>query len=239
MAAKVKMADLRNGVNAKRKRESEVRYDTPGPPPLVSSCSVWECKGISENQNPCGFNCVKTMTLGSFFNTSNLEVFKWVCHHRLTDVECNRTGCEGECRPVALGETGLGLKCNTCGEMSKGGLRGFWRGGRLGLVRMVAVVFSIITGLSYKHLGSHLGVTMNKNTWTRYLKDLGIVLGEDLERNRRTKKYYLAQADEVAFGQSAPRNFVTGKRVDFGYFSLFSVRITSWKDLMFLFVFGI
>ena len=62
-------------------------------------------------------------------------------------------------------------------------------------------MYAIVTGISYKHLGAHLGVNINKNTWTRYLKDLGIVVGESLEKNRRTKKYRYAQADEVAFGK--------------------------------------
>ena len=126
------MADLRSKVNAKKKQEAEVRYAKPGLPQLLSNRSVWECKAVCENQNMCGFNCVKSMNLGSFYNTSNLEVFKWICCHNLTDLDCNRTNCAGECRPVALGETGVGLKCNTCGDVSKGGLRGFWRGGRLG-----------------------------------------------------------------------------------------------------------
>ena len=73
MAAKVQMADLRNCVNAKRKHESEVRYNTPGPPPLVSNCSVWECKGVSKNQNMSGFNCVKTMTWARFSTIQTLR----------------------------------------------------------------------------------------------------------------------------------------------------------------------
>ena len=65
---------------------------------------------------------------------------------------------------------------------------------------MIAMVYAIVTGISYKHLGAHIGVDINKNTLTKYLKDLGLVVGEALERNRRTVKYRYAQADEVAFG---------------------------------------
>ena len=58
-------------------------------------------------------------------------------------------------------------------------------------------------------MNKHLGVKLNTNTWTKYLKDLGLVVGEALERDRRTKKYFYAQADEVAFGK---RKYHRGSR---------------------------
>ena len=153
----------------------------------------------------CGMKCVEGMNLSSFYGVSNLTVLKWLIHHGLLDVECNMFSCTGQCEPIAVG-TSVGLKCSDCGEVSKGGLRGFWRNGRLGMVRMVAVIFAIVTGIAYKHLDKHLGVRLNKNTWTKYLKDLGLVVGEALERDRRTKKYFYAQADQVAFGNRDDRN---------------------------------
>ena len=120
--------------------------------------------------------------------------------------------CTGQCVPIAMG-TSVGLKCSDCGEVSKGGLRGFWRNERLGMVRLVAVIFSIVTGISYKHLKKHLGVRLNKNTWTKYLKDLGLVVGEALERDRRTKKYFYAQADKVAFGNASTTGAVGARRM--------------------------
>ena len=40
-----------------------------------------------------------------------------------------------------------------------------------------------------------------KNTWTRAIKDVGLVCGESLERNRRNpaNKFTNAQIDETAF----------------------------------------
>ena len=134
-AVKDTLAEGRNEHNDRKKTEAEVKYNTPGPPLLVPNRNVWKCKGFSENQNPCKFECVKGMNLGSFFHTTDLEGLHRLANHRLLDLNCNMSSCGGECRPVAQaqGKTYVGLKCNLCGEVSKGGTRGFWRGGRLGL----------------------------------------------------------------------------------------------------------
>ena len=55
-------------------------------------------------------------------------------------------------------------------------------------------------------------VPINKNTWTSYVKYIGMVCGESLERVRRDpgEKYYWAQWDETAFGK---RKYHRGSRV--------------------------
>ena len=184
----------------RRKDNAQEKYDKPGAPPLVPNLSCWECTGVTENQEMCGFKCTRQLNLASFYGVTDLKALWWLVYHKLLDTECNRNCCTGECVPVGLGES-VGLKCKDCGHISRGGLGGFWTKGRLGIVRMVAVVFSIVTGLSFKHMRSHLGLKFNKNTWTKYVKDIGIVCGEALERDRRTNPYDNAQADEVAFGK--------------------------------------
>ena len=84
--------------------------------------------------------------------------------------------------------------------------------GRIGVTKMLLLVFCIVSGISYTHLVQHLGIDINKNTWTRYVKDVGLVCGEDLERNRRNpeNKYECAQWDETAFGK---RKYERGRRI--------------------------
>ena len=116
---------------------------------------------------------------------------------------CNRKSCDGECFPISLNPD-VAIKCQKCNFISKGGLRGFWRCGKLGLVKMVLIVFGIVTGMSYYQLVTNLGaIKISRRTWTRYIKLVGIVAGEHLERNRRdpSNKFGFAQIDETAFGK--------------------------------------
>ena len=113
---------------------------------------------------------------------------------------------------MALGEKNVGPKRSKqgCGSVSKGGLRGFWRQGRLGVTKMLLIVFTIVGGWSRKTL-KMCGVKVNKNTWTKYIKDVGMVCAESLEKNRRYvfKKYVNAQWDETAFDK---RKYHRGSR---------------------------
>ena len=187
---------------------ANIRYGTPGRAIIIPDNSMWDCTGGTTNDNderiPCQFSCIKNVDYLSFSNTPELTILTWLADHKLMDVECNRSNCDGFCRPSALWDT-VGLKCTAenCGFMSKGGRRGFWRYGRLPLVKTFAMVFCIVKGLSYKLAKAILGLKINKNTWTKYIKDIGMVLGEDLERNRRddNNRYALAQVDETAFGK--------------------------------------
>ena len=158
---------------------------------------------------PCKFSCVKDINYSSFINTAELTILTWLCDHKLMDLECNRSGCDGFCRPVALGDS-VGLKCTSesCGFLSRGGRRGFWRFGRLPLSKTVAMVHLIVMGVPFKMAKIVNGLKINKNTWTKYIKDVGMVLGEDLERKRRddNNRYALAQIDETAFGKRVSVN---------------------------------
>ena len=74
--------------------------------------------------------------------------------------------CPGECRPIALAdEIGVGLKCDLCLLIHKGGLRGFRSMGKLGACRMLAVVYAIITGVSYRSPKA-MGIKIAPGTWT-------------------------------------------------------------------------
>ena len=185
---------------------ANVRYGTPGVPSIIPNNKVWECTGTvdADGQIPCKFSCLKQVDHSSFFNTPELTFLHYLTNHKLMDTDCNRNNCQGQCRPVALEDT-VGLKCTAegCGAISKGGRRGFRSKGRLPLGKTIAMVHLIVTGCSYKLANTVLGLKISKNTWTRYIKDIGMVAGESLERNRREERnqYTLAQIDETAFGK--------------------------------------
>ena len=166
------------------------KYKTAGIPIFTPNHDVWNCDGKDKNKDPCKLNCCKDMTIMSFVLISDFEVLRWLCLHRLMDIECNHPGCKQDCFPVSLGGAKVGLKCSGCNFISKGGLRGFWSKGRLGITRMVAVVFAIVNGLSLKVVRNILGIDLNKNTWTKYVKDVGMVVAEALEKNRRDPRYH-------------------------------------------------
>ena len=90
-------------------------------------------------------------------------------------------------------------------------MRGFWSKGKLGITKLLAVVYTISAGMSRSGLVDMFGLKLSKNTWTKYVKDVGMVCSEALERNRRdpTKKYSNAQWDETAFGK---RKYNRGSR---------------------------
>ena len=71
--------------------------------------------------------------------------------------------------------------------------------GHIGMVRMLAVVYGIACGISGTILSKHIGITIGKNAFICYIKDVGMVCAEALERNRRdpSKKHKNAQADET------------------------------------------
>ena len=83
--------------------------------------------------------------------------------------------------------------------------------GKLGIVKMVTVTFAAVSGLSYQQFVGIFGVNINKNTWTQYVNDVGMVCAEALERNRRNidKRYKYAMWDETAFGK---RKYHRGSR---------------------------
>ena len=72
--------------------------------------------------------------------------------------------------------------------------------------------YAIVNGLSYKALAEHIGININKNTYTKYVRDVGLVVGEALEKDRRTWgcKFRNAQSDEVSF---RGRKYCRGMRV--------------------------
>ena len=204
-----------------RAAAAEAGYAGDGPPPfLVPNPGVWNCNGFLDDNNneACKFECAKDVNLMAFVNATDMAMLKWLINHSLLEPDCNVRFPNGEmcggiaCRPVALKDNKIGLRCQDCGYISEGALRGFWSKGKLGLTKMVMVVFAIVSGLSLVQFRKQTGVKINKNTWTRYVKDVGMVCAEDLERNRRDprRKFCNAQWDESAFGN---RKYERGKRV--------------------------
>ena len=51
----------------------------------------------------------------------------------------------------------------------KGGPKGYFRGGKNGVVEMVVLMFAVVSGISYPHLAP-MGINISKNTWTSYVK---------------------------------------------------------------------
>ena len=62
---------------------------------------VLKCQGII-GDGPCKFCCTKDVNMRAFMCISDFEVLKWLCMHRLMDLDCNRAQCGGECVPVSL-----------------------------------------------------------------------------------------------------------------------------------------
>ena len=77
----------------KRVFRAEDNYKIPGIPVLQPDHAVWRCTGFDDTvpePQPCKLNCTKSMTMVSFVNISDFEVLKWLCNHKLMDLECNR-----------------------------------------------------------------------------------------------------------------------------------------------------
>ena len=200
-------AQLTRGQNKGRdfqQQQAMIKYCTPGKPAIVPDNKLWECTGNLDGVQPCRFSCMSECGFLSFVNVPELSLLTWLVDHKLMDTNCNRRGCDGECKPIAINDL-VGLKClkEGCGFISKGGKRGFFRNSRITYAQMMSMMFIIVTGGSYLTVKTILRLKINKNTWTSYVKDVGMVVGEALERNRRDdrNRYSLAQWDETAFGK--------------------------------------
>ena len=192
---------------ANRAAAANVRHNTPGTPLLRIGREVWECQGPPQ---VCDFNCLNHVAAVSFYETADLTIHKWVISHHLMDTKCERDDCPGYSSAIALGDR-LGLRCDNCHSISRGGFRSFWTKGRMGMAKMMALVWGVVEGFSYQQL-SKIPIPCNKNTFTSFVKDCGMVCAESLERNRTDPdcKYTHAQADETAFGV---RKYRKGRRV--------------------------
>ena len=182
--------------NAVRTEQAEERYGTEGSAVIVPDNLVWNCGG-------CDLECSKRVDIYSFAGVSDFVMFKWMVAHKLIDVSCHARECNAsKCRPIALGES-VGLKCDMCGYKSKGGKLGLWEGSNLGHVSLMMVVFGISCGFSFIHLTDHTGFKLNKNTWTRFIKLIGYVAAETLEKARKdpANKWANAQFNKTAFGR--------------------------------------
>ena len=188
--------------------QAAIKHSTPGKPSIIPIMNSWDCRGRIGDE-VCRFRCVKNIRVLSFIDVPELPVLEWLVAHKLQDSNCNRFNCSGQCFAISLGDS-VGLKCRECNFISKGGLRSFWCKGRLGPVKMFALTFAIVTGYSFMDLYM-FGIKVNKNTWTRYVKDVGLVAAEALERNRRndSNRYANAQWDETACGR---RKYHRGSR---------------------------
>ena len=73
------------------------KYNTPGTPMFKPVHDVWKCDGYVEDkkEHPC-----KEISMMSLVLISDFEVLRWLCLHRLMDIECNRRGCKQDSIPV-------------------------------------------------------------------------------------------------------------------------------------------
>ena len=67
------LAKERPGVIQRRMDNAQEKYDKPGAPPLVPNLSCWECTGMTENQDMCGFKCTRQLNLVSFYSVTDLQ----------------------------------------------------------------------------------------------------------------------------------------------------------------------
>lgn len=192
---------------AHRAAAANVRHNTPGAPLLRLGTDNWTCEGPPQE---CDFSCLDNVSAISFYETAELTILKWVVAHMLMDTKCERGECPGFGEAIALGDR-LGLRCATCHSISRGGFRSFWAKGKMGIAKMIALVWGVVEGFSYQQLAK-IRIPCNKNTYTGFVKDCGNVCAEALERNRRDPdaRYDHAQADETAFGV---RKYRKGRRV--------------------------
>ena len=143
---------------------------------------MWECADAG-----CRFTCTKNITMHSFFGVSQLVLLQWIVRHELIDTDCAVKDCDGTVRVISTihwsstGSQQVSLQCKLCHTVEKGGCRSFFSYGKLGLTKMVMLTFRIVVGIPYKML-SHFGLHVNKNTCTRYVKVIALVIGEKLER---------------------------------------------------------
>ena len=180
-----------------RRIEAEERYEEDGEAEIVPDVSIWNCDG-------CDLECSKNVRQLSFVGVSNVKMLRWLLSHKLMRPICQMSGCGGSsCFPVSLGAKSCGLKCPDCGRISVGGKRGIFPKSKLSYVKLMLLVFCISTGQSFAYLIKNFGVEYNKNTWTSYVKKIGLIAGEFLECNRRCSdfKWQVGQWDETAFGR--------------------------------------
>ena len=95
-----------------------------------------------------------------------------------------------------------GMKCDQLNYVHKGGLRELWAMGKLGHCRMLAVVYAIVTGVSYRNLKA-MGFMISPGRRTSYVKNMGMVLS----RRKPDNKYWLAQWDESSLGKRKYNKF--------------------------------
>ena len=174
--------NLRRGREV-RLEQAEEQYNKEGEPDISPSHEVWEYADAG-----CRFTCTKNMTMHSFCGVSQLVVLQWIVRHELIDTDCAVKDCDGTVRVISTihwsstGSQQVSLQCKLCHTVEKGGCRSFFSYGKLGLTKMVMLTFGIVVGIPYKML-SHFGLHVNKNTCTRYVKVIALVIGEKLERH--------------------------------------------------------
>ena len=68
----------------------------------------------------------------------------------------------------------FGLSVTCVNTSTRGGLSGFSSIGKLVAYRMLAVLFAITTGVSYRNLKAMV-IKVSPGTWTGYVKDVGML----------------------------------------------------------------
>ena len=190
-----------------RKEEKSKKFTKSVQPKPVFQLkkNVWACQGCDH------FKCLDSCKIVWFFETTNLTIGTWLLNHKLLPNDCNRCKLKGKGKLIAY-DDGVAMVCEKnrggCGFKSVGGRRGIWRFARISLVENLLLFYAISERWSYKAL-SEVFDGINKNTWSVYVKTVGMILGEEKEIERRARKYKIAQLDETAFGT---RKHHRGKR---------------------------
>ena len=151
-----------------------------------------------------------------------MTVYMWAVRHQIIPTLCFYCDTDkgtptsfsptGSCVPRTVkvrGKETVGLYCKRCCKNSKGGRRCFFLGQKTDFVRSMCMLYCIVNGHPYVHCKEFHNC--GKNVWTKYVRDVGLVVGEINEaRFQHPVCWDWGQFDEVAFGT---RKYHRGKRV--------------------------
>ena len=121
----------------------------------------WQCLGCED------LKCLDDMTTFRFGSVSNWDVASWMWRHNVFQDRRCRACEDGEVFLHDMGDSALGVRCATCLYTKRGAMRGWFSNSKVGPVKALALVWSIVDGipLRFARLGACPGTS--KEVWAR------------------------------------------------------------------------